>query len=166
MPSAREIIQQGVQVSDNIKRILNQIDEYTLEGLCVYAMCSLFHATADSTLVKAATFVDFLASCLRIHHSITSSRVKALEVSSPDGEESLSTDELPTLSEIGTKSKAKKSTTTYKDHYYIIASKLLEFLTTREVVEIEGNIQKIDIPVKNRKIGVKARSVSFKKLTI
>lgn len=158
MPSAREIIQQArSEVSDNIKRILNQIDEYTLEGLCVYAMCSLFHATADST---AATFVDFMASCLRIHHSITSSRVKALEVSSPSGEESLSTDELPTLSEIGTKSKAKKSTTTSKDHYYIIASKLLEFLTTREVVEIEARSGKF---ISQSKI---SSSGGFKKLNL
>lgn len=62
----------------HIHRIVNQLDEYTLEAASIYTLCNLFHAGAKSTIVRAATFLDdSLANTIEYHYSVSSSRKKA-----------------------------------------------------------------------------------------
>lgn len=105
-PSARDLILQK-RVGVNIQRVLKQLDEYTLEAVCVYVLSNLFNSGADSTLVRAATFIENLSYCIQYHYSVSSSRRMALG-ERLSMEESVSTEgEQPKLTSFGTKSSRK-----------------------------------------------------------
>jgi len=150
----RDLILQK-RVGVNIQRVLKQLDEYTLEAVCVYVLSNLFNSGADSTLVRAATFIDNLSYCIQYHYSVSSSRRMALG-ERLSMEESVSTEgEQPKLTSFGTKSsksKAKKVAPASKETDYLrIASYLLEFLQERGVVQLVDDINVKDTPVRKKK---------------
>lgn len=59
-------------------RLVKQLDEYTLEVATVYTMCSLYHASSKSTLVKEATFIDSVAQTIEFHYKVSGSRKKSM----------------------------------------------------------------------------------------
>lgn len=149
--SAREYIFNKKKIGLNIRIILGLFDEYTLEAICVYVLSSLFHASGESTVVRASSFIESLSYCIKYNHSISCSKVKAF------GEtlsmvESVKSSDIEQLKLEDSSNKDKVSTSDKKTDYRRIASCMLDFLQERgEAVQLVDDINIKDTPPVSKK---------------
>lgn len=76
--SARDWIRDQ-KCKKDVLALLNSLEKYTLEGLAIHIICTLFNpATSDTTLVRAATFIDTLAHQKKYQILVSNPRYSAL----------------------------------------------------------------------------------------
>lgn len=72
-PTAKEYIL-GKKYEPEVGEIINAMNTYCLECLSVYAFSVLLSSAGESTVVKAATFIDNMRKILKFQHEIVTTR--------------------------------------------------------------------------------------------
>lgn len=133
LPSARDIILRMKGIDDEVSVILNKFDAFTLELIAIHVFSQLFHEATDSTVVRAATFIDYLARLIKFQLSVRNN------ISSTKSSESDNSEGSVKGSQKGKDNKVQTS----KDScpYIEIASYIVEFLIERNVIRLTDAIK-------------------------
>lgn len=123
------MLMSGKHLSNYDISFVNSIDRYGFEIVARQVLCLLFGELEESTMVKAATFLDQLARHIKFAREVIAKRQgKVFEASTDSGSSNPEAFPIKKGKKSTKKSKVDKSEEERRKGLYTLASLLMEFL--------------------------------------
>jgi len=129
-PCAKDFLR-GCKIDKEDIELVSEFGQYTIEALIVHELGQLFHSFEHSSIIRVATLVERLESCVRIYASLLKSRRKHNSTAT-DNEEMMS----------GKKRKSKM------EKLYPFGTSLVNFMENKKLINL---ISGLDGPVRAQK---------------